>query len=178
MATRWNKRRLIATFVLIGVVSLLYLQHDSGALAPWEVEPGSDIRPPGPPRPPTPPMQQDVWRAPAAVVDDGKFHWTNLKLHNPVTPEAMRLVPSASAEKLRAIPKIQHVFGAETEAAKRVRLERLALVKANFTHAWTGYKTNAWMSDEVRPIKGGGVERFGGWAATLVDSLGMCRCCR
>ncbi|EFX05379.1 class 1 alpha-mannosidase [Grosmannia clavigera kw1407] len=191
MATRWNRRRLVATFVVIGVISLLYLQHDSGALAPWDVPP-SDIRPPGPPIPPTqeqpaptpyvpgpptppplapPPSPPAQAASPPPVVSSGKFHWSTLKLHYPIAPEQIKPLPSASPEMLRAIPKIQYEFGAETAEAKRVRLERLAYVKANFTHAWTGYKTQAWLKDEVRPIKGGGVERFGGWAATLVDSL-------
>ncbi|TVY84057.1 Mannosyl-oligosaccharide 1,2-alpha-mannosidase MNS1 [Lachnellula suecica] len=43
--------------------------------------------------------------------------------------------------------------------------------KGNFTHAWNGYKTHAWLRDEVMPLSGGSHDPFGGWAATLADSL-------
>jgi mannosyl-oligosaccharide alpha-1,2-mannosidase len=46
-------------------------------------------------------------------------------------------------------------------------------VKSNFTHAWNGYKQHAWMSDELKPLSGGSHNPFGGWAATLVDTLGL-----
>lgn len=38
-------------------------------------------------------------------------------------------------------------------------------------HAWNGYKKHAWGKDEVTPITGKHDNPFGGWAATLVDSL-------
>lgn len=44
-------------------------------------------------------------------------------------------------------------------------------MRNNFLHAWTGYKNHAWAKDEVAPITGGSRDTFGGWAATLVDSL-------
>lgn len=45
------------------------------------------------------------------------------------------------------------------------------MVKACFKHSWEGYKNNAWLKDELAPISGGSKNTFGGWAATLVDSL-------
>lgn len=69
------------------------------------------------------------------------------------------------------IPTLQHKFEPESSSAKSVRLERLKVVRASFAHAWHGYKEKAWMSDELSPISGGAVTTFGGWAATLVDSL-------
>ncbi|EJT77560.1 endoplasmic reticulum mannosyl-oligosaccharide 1,2-alpha-mannosidase [Gaeumannomyces tritici R3-111a-1] len=98
----------------------------------------------------------------------GQFSWANVPLHYPVPPESMRRLPDTTG---RQMPRIQHVFSKETAADRKVRLERLALVKSNFTHAWNGYKLHAWMSDEVRPISGGAHNPFGGWAATLVDAL-------
>lgn len=44
-------------------------------------------------------------------------------------------------------------------------------MKESFIHSWEGYKKHAWLRDEVSPISGGGKDTFGGWAATLVDSL-------
>ena len=35
------------------------------------------------------------------------------------------------------------------------------------------YRKYAWLQDEVRPLSGGVNNPFGGWAATLVDSLGL-----
>ena len=69
------------------------------------------------------------------------------------------------------IPKVQHEFGTETPENKAKRLERLAAVKSSFEHSWQGYKKHAWMKDELSPLDGGAVQSFGGWAATLVDTL-------
>ena len=51
------------------------------------------------------------------------------------------------------------------------RLDRLEAVRASFEHAWQGYKKNAWMKDELSPLDGKSAQSFGGWAATLVDTL-------
>ncbi|KAL6716851.1 hypothetical protein ACLMJK_004763 [Lecanora helva] len=69
------------------------------------------------------------------------------------------------------IPKVQYEFGTEAPEDKTKRLERLAAVKASFEHSWQGYKKHAWMKDELSPLDGGSAQSFGGWAATLVDTL-------
>jgi len=69
------------------------------------------------------------------------------------------------------LPKLQHHFGTETEDKKTKRLDRLAAVKGSFQHSWDGYKKHAWLKDELSPIDGGALQSFGGWAATLVDTL-------
>ena len=69
------------------------------------------------------------------------------------------------------LTQVQHDFGAETDEAKATRLQRLGAVKSSFEHSWAGYKAHAWMKDELSPLDGGGVQAFGGWAATLVDTL-------
>ena len=99
--------------------------------------------------------------------DDGKFHWANVQQEYPV--EALRPLPKSARSR---IPKIQHNFPAESSEARAVRLQRLAAVKSNFTHAFSGYKTNSWLHDEVGPLTGHSLDPFGGWAASLVDSLG------
>ena len=38
-------------------------------------------------------------------------------------------------------------------------------------HAWNGYKDHAWTKDEVSPLTKGWRTSFGGWGATLVDSM-------
>ncbi|KAL9129578.1 MAG: hypothetical protein Q9217_001998 [Psora testacea] len=69
------------------------------------------------------------------------------------------------------LPKLQHDFDTETTEAKDTRLERLAAVKESFKHSWEGYKKYAWLKDEVGPLDANSHQTFGGWAATLVDSL-------
>lgn len=69
------------------------------------------------------------------------------------------------------LPQVQHDFDAETDEAKATRLQRLGAVKSSFEHSWAGYKAHAWMKDELSPLDGGNVQAFGGWAATLVDTL-------
>lgn len=69
------------------------------------------------------------------------------------------------------IPPIQHSFAPESAKAKIVRLGRLDEVRQAFTHAWGGYKKEAWGQDELRPVAGGYKSPFCGWAATMVDSL-------
>ena len=55
--------------------------------------------------------------------------------------------------------------------ARKIRLERLKTVRKSFAHAWEDYKSHAWLKDEVSPLFGRSRDSFGGWAATLVDSL-------
>jgi mannosyl-oligosaccharide alpha-1,2-mannosidase len=82
------------------------------------------------------------------------------------------MIPIPPAQRGQ-IPTIQHVFPQESDEARRLRISRLDAVRSNFTHAWQGYKKYAWMYDEVGPLSGQAYNHFGGWAATLVDSLGL-----
>ena len=69
------------------------------------------------------------------------------------------------------LSRLQHIFEDEKPEEKVRRLDRLEAVKASFEHAWQGYKKHAWKKDELSPIDGGAADSFGGWGATLVDSL-------
>ena len=69
------------------------------------------------------------------------------------------------------IPKIQYTFGTESQADKSERERRLSAVKESFVHSWNGYRKHAWKADELSPVRGGHITTFGGWGATLVDSL-------
>ncbi|PNS21306.1 Mannosyl-oligosaccharide 1,2-alpha-mannosidase IC [Sphaceloma murrayae] len=71
----------------------------------------------------------------------------------------------------KAIPQIQFNFKKESEAEKTDRLQKLSSIKNVAQMAWRGYRDQAWGHDEVRPISGNYKDPFGGWAATLVDSL-------
>lgn len=70
-----------------------------------------------------------------------------------------------------AIPPLQFEFGEEDYSAKRIREQRRDAVKDSFLHSWKGYKEHAWGNDEVGPVSGNIKETFGGWGATLVDTL-------
>jgi mannosyl-oligosaccharide alpha-1,2-mannosidase len=69
------------------------------------------------------------------------------------------------------IPKVQTTQPKEDAARKQERLARKKAVKESFIHSWEGYKNHAWLKDELTPNSGKSKNTFGGWAATLVDSL-------
>ncbi|KAL1297676.1 hypothetical protein AAFC00_006228 [Neodothiora populina] len=103
---------------------------------------------------------------PSPDLNDGNFHWQDVKIHYPV----ISLIPLPTGQ-VSPVPRIQHAFGRESQAAKTTRVERQAAVKEAFEHAWSGYRSRAWMADEVAPLSGGSNNFFGGWAASLVDAL-------
>ncbi|PGH27752.1 hypothetical protein AJ80_00540 [Polytolypa hystricis UAMH7299] len=94
------------------------------------------------------------------------FNWANVPQRYPISSTIP--IPKTNP---KSIPTIQHRFREESDEARRVRIARLEAVKSNFTHAWGGYKQHAWLKDEVAPLSGKAYSAFGGWAATLVDSL-------
>ena len=100
------------------------------------------------------------------TADDVHIDWSRVPQHNPV--HSMKALPMGCP---RTIPTIQHRFPLELSSAKATRLKRLHAVKESFKHTWEGYRQHAWMKDEVSPVSGGSTDAFGGWAATLVDSL-------
>ncbi|RHZ47886.1 glycoside hydrolase family 47 protein [Aspergillus thermomutatus] len=93
--------------------------------------------------------------------------WTRRPTRYPVL--SMTPLP---IEKPRKLPKVQADFPAETDPQKaQVRTQREKAVKDAFTRCWTAYKSRAWLADEVTPFSGITRNWFGGWGATLVDSL-------
>lgn len=94
------------------------------------------------------------------------FSWKDLPIRHPVT-DFTQLPTGPIAD----IPKVQHAFEQESEEDKAERELRLAAVKKAFVFSWEGYKEHAWMQDEVAPLSGEHKNGFGGWGATLVDSL-------
>ena len=98
--------------------------------------------------------------------NDGRIHWSKLPEHFPVTS----LIPLPTG-KPKSIPVVQAKPPTEDAAQRTERLNRRDKVKESFTHSWEGYKKHAWLRDEVAPISGEWKDTFGGWAATLVDSL-------
>ncbi|KAM7186207.1 glycoside hydrolase [Naviculisporaceae sp. PSN 640] len=96
---------------------------------------------------------------------DGSY-WERYIPHYPAT--SLRPLPTGSPLSL---PKVQTTFPAESESDRNVRLERQAAVKEAFSRCWNSYRNKAWLADELSPITGQQRGHFGGWGATLVDSL-------
>lgn len=73
----------------------------------------------------------------------------------------------------KSLPKIQHDFDPDSSSseAAALRAKRQASVKKVFMRVWKSYKDKAWLADEVTPVSGGRRNDFGGWGATLIDSL-------
>ncbi|KEF60089.1 mannosyl-oligosaccharide alpha-1,2-mannosidase [Exophiala aquamarina CBS 119918] len=97
-----------------------------------------------------------------------KIHWVKHEERYPVA--GYRDLPVGP---LAQIPRIQYDFESHPEPpdAKSLREKRQAAIKDAFLHAWTGYKKHAWTRDEVAPISGAYRSSFGGWGATLVDTM-------
>ncbi|CAN8105120.1 unnamed protein product [Discula destructiva] len=99
---------------------------------------------------------------------DAPIHWTKLPERFPIDKASMIPVPTG---KPKSMPTIQHKFGSETAEAKAQREERLAEVKSEMERAWGSYSKYAFGHDELVPIQQSARDPFGGWGATLVDSL-------
>ncbi|KAI2643300.1 glycoside hydrolase [Xylaria nigripes] len=97
----------------------------------------------------------------------GDYRWKQLPTRYPID----KLAELPMKKPMRSIPKIQVAKPPEDAVLRDERLTRLAAVKASFLHSWEGYKIHAWGHDEIKPISGQFKDPFGGWAATLVDSL-------
>jgi mannosyl-oligosaccharide alpha-1,2-mannosidase len=99
-------------------------------------------------------------------VKDGQFPWSTRPEKHPVSS----LIPLPTGYPVK-IPSIQHKFAPESAQALLKRNKCREKVEETFTRAWNGYREHAWMKDELAPISGSSRNHFGGWAATLVDSL-------
>jgi mannosyl-oligosaccharide alpha-1,2-mannosidase len=95
-----------------------------------------------------------------------QYNWAEIPVKHPV--KSMVALPTG---KPIPLPKIQHVFEVEEANAKNIRETRREEVKKAFEICWRNYRQKAWMRDELKPITGGSVDTFGGWAASLIDAL-------
>lgn len=95
-------------------------------------------------------------------------HWIKMAEFFPIPDESLIPLPTG---KPKSIPSIQHKFEAESSEAREIRESRLASVRNEMKHAWTGYRTYAWTHDELTPNSKGFSDPFCGWAASLVDAL-------
>ncbi|KAI1405642.1 glycoside hydrolase family 47 protein [Hypoxylon fuscum] len=106
-------------------------------------------------------------RRPPDSATPGKIRWEKRPPSYPV--ETFATLPTNKPKK--PVPRIQAARPQENTSGKELRLKRLAAIKDSFKHSWEGYKKHAWGHDEIKPISGQYKDPFGGWAATLVDSL-------
>lgn len=111
---------------------------------------------------PASPARKANWRA----SQNDFYFWKTLPINNP--PKRIRPLPTNAAVKY---PKVQATFGKESAEARKIRESRQQAVKDVFTKCWASYREHAWTADELAPVSGGRKNPFGGWAATLVDSL-------
>ncbi|EEH07054.1 glycosyl hydrolase [Histoplasma capsulatum G186AR] len=96
-----------------------------------------------------------------------KFEWKYFKENHPVKS----FVPLPSGP-VKTLPKVQHAFSDQSfKEILSKQKSRQEAVKQTFLRAWNAYRNYAWMHDEVTPLTRGSYNTFGGWAATLVDSL-------
>ncbi|KAL6251672.1 hypothetical protein RBB50_001882 [Rhinocladiella similis] len=94
------------------------------------------------------------------------YDWSTYRYHHP-----LQFIASPPSGKPNIFPPIQHKFQPESKPAAIQRKARQQAVLDTFKKGWQSYKTYAWMKDELQPISGQSKQTFGGWAATLVDSL-------
>lgn len=95
-------------------------------------------------------------------------HWVKTTERFPIAPSDLIKLPK---EVSKAMPKLQAKVKDETSEDKQERLQRLSAIKAEFKHAWAGYKKVAMGHDEIKPLSEAFDNPFNGWGATLVDSL-------
>ncbi|KAH7305936.1 glycosyl hydrolase family 47 protein [Stachybotrys elegans] len=98
---------------------------------------------------------------------DDDFIWRTIEHHYPVT--SFRPLPTSTSKS--QLPSVQAIGKPETAEQRRLRVARQQAIKDAFVRCWSAYKERAWLHDEVTPISGRPRDTFGGWGATLVDSL-------
>ncbi|EFQ90132.1 hypothetical protein PTT_13361 [Pyrenophora teres f. teres 0-1] len=102
---------------------------------------------------------------PRILATPSSFDWSSVNFKYP--PKLTPKLPAAFGKR----PRIQHAFKPDSKSVHELQEARRLGVKKVFTKSWASYKNKAWMKDALKPISGGYVDQFSGWAATLVDSL-------
>ncbi|KAJ3470006.1 hypothetical protein MRS44_000105 [Fusarium solani] len=145
--------RALSIAAVVGIFLFLHLLLASGpqltTLSP----------PPSLPPRPTPPPVQTPTKFVASTVD-----WSSLQLQHP--PVAVKPVPQGVAQRLPRVQAKKSKFSYNKDAEKRREA-----VRDEFLRGWSAYRQHAWMRDELMPVSAQWRDSFGGWAATLVDSL-------
>ena len=150
-----RQHRRILTNLLIGVVVfsafyLLYAEPIDALAVPFEAHE----------------RFMDDHKSIAASKSRQSYDWRDAPFYN--TINAYTPLPSGPSGSL---PQIQHIFPPETKLERERRERRRVAVRNEFKRNWHSYRKYAWTKDELKPITGTGDKSFGGWGATLVDSL-------
>ncbi len=95
---------------------------------------------------------------------ESSFDWRSVTQRYPVS--SIRPLPTGQPKQF---PPIQHAFSGYVHDTTTKSRQRA--VRAAFIRSWDSYKRYAWLWDELAPVSAKGKNTFGGWAATLVDSL-------
>lgn len=104
-------------------------------------------------------------RAPRFQIIKSTYDWSRWQPYHPV--ESIQSLPNARPESL---PKIQQI-GRPGKFDVSVQSKRREKIRSVMAQCWSSYVEVAWMRDELTPVTKSGRNTFGGWAATLVDSL-------
>ncbi|KAF2260726.1 seven-hairpin glycosidase [Lojkania enalia] len=94
------------------------------------------------------------------------YDWRKAPFHN--VPDSYKKLPVG---KPLTLPAVQYKFGSESSSQKKLRETRRVAVRNEFERSWQAYRKFAWTRDELMPTTGAGVDTFGGWGATLIDTL-------
>ena len=94
------------------------------------------------------------------------YDWRTAPFVNKI--ESYRTLPTG---KPRNLPTVQFENFSETRSQRQQREARRVAVRDEFERSWESYRELAWAQDELKPVTGEAEETFGGWGATLVDSL-------
>ncbi|KAF4976240.1 hypothetical protein FZEAL_7062 [Fusarium zealandicum] len=92
------------------------------------------------------------------------YDWSTVKQYYP--PSSIKPLPAGQPHQLPRVQadpsKFRHT--ADTEIRRNA-------VRNEFLRSYRAYRQYAWMKDELMPLSAQGKDNYGGWAATLVDSL-------
>ncbi|KAI8934357.1 hypothetical protein NX059_009092 [Plenodomus lindquistii] len=171
---RWKRPIFAATaivfLIIVATLSARFASPKSQSFAPTDEKVSIPSHVPTASSGPTSTTTHSCPTAPPKVPfvsnTTGRFDWRQIKVHNPV--ESYIELPTG---KPSSLPRIQFEFEETREQESIKRIARQKAVKATFKRCWSSYKAKAWMNDELAPISGGSKDTFGGWGATLIDSL-------
>ncbi|KAI1738277.1 glycoside hydrolase family 47 protein [Xylaria scruposa] len=100
------------------------------------------------------------------IANKSSFDWSQVPYRFP--PGPLEPLPTGSFKHIASVQAQPEAGNVERE---RLRESRRREVKKTFVNDWEAYRKYAWGKDALAPMSGGFRDQFGGWAATLVDSL-------
>jgi mannosyl-oligosaccharide alpha-1,2-mannosidase len=158
-AVRW--RRFNTIIGIVALFLLLFVYMPPSAVPRIAIQQPIRWAPLNPEACPNVPPPVPIYRD----AKDAQFKWRSVAEKYPV--ENLMTMSRSMPKRLRRVQHAsldRHVQTAKDEI-------RQAEVRNVFLRGWNSYKDRAWMKDELMPISGSWKNKFGGLAATLVDSL-------